>query len=32
MAGEQLPARIDLCADRLRHAEDDAADEGDSYS
>ena len=27
MAGEQLPARIDLRADRLRHAEDDAAGE-----
>src|SRR5439155_27371939 len=25
VAGEQLPARIDLRADRLRHAEDDAA-------
>ena len=25
MAGQQLPARIDLRADRLRHAEDDAA-------
>ncbi len=25
MAGEQLPTRIDLCADRLRDAENDAA-------